>query len=271
MADLRALRLSLTATLVFATLGLVFGLITGSTAILFDGVFSIIDAAVSSISLLVAGLIARSHAAVPWGTEPRRFSIGSWHLEPMVLLLSSMMMMMMSVTAYALVSSVLALLRGGRDVEFGPGIVYAAVVLVKTSGVVLVEHRANRHLRSALVATDITRWIMTGGVTAALLTAFIVGSALRAPGRDDIVPYVDPAVLAVVATVLLPVPVRTLLSSGRELLLIAAAPGPSRGARASRTPGAPRAPRAPSARSSPAPESSREIAVRSGIERRFRT
>ncbi|GAB2548574.1 cation transporter [Brachybacterium huguangmaarense] len=268
MTELRALRLSLTATLVFATLGLVFGLITGSTAILFDGVFSIIDAAVSSISLLVAGLIARSHAAVPWGTEPRRFSMGYCHLEPMVLLLSSMMM---SVTAYALVSSVLALLHGGRDVEFRPGIVYAAMVLVMTSGVVLVEHRANRHLRSALVATDIKRWIMTGGVTAALLTAFIVGSALRAAGRDDLVPCVDPAVLAVVATVLLPVPVRTLLSSGRELLLIAAAPGPSRGARVSRSPGAPRAPRAPSARSSRAPESSREIAVRSGIERRFRT
>ncbi|MDO5663486.1 MAG: cation transporter [Brachybacterium sp.] len=214
----RLLMFSLVAILAFSALGITFGLITGSSAIIFDGVFSIIDAGVSVISITVAGLIARSSADALTERMRRRFTMGFWHLEPMVLVMSSLMML--SVTAYAIIEAVRSLLRGGRPMDFGPAIVYAVIILVMTTVVATVEHRANRRIRSALVALDVKGWVMAGGITAALLIAFIVGLILQGAGRDDLVPYVDPLVLLLVGTALLPVPIGTLRRAAADMLLV---------------------------------------------------
>ncbi|WP_258934326.1 hypothetical protein [Nesterenkonia pannonica] len=73
----QALKLSLAGILLVAALGVGFGLISGSFAILFDGVFSLVDAVMSVVSITLAGLIAKSAAnelssarmsASPWGS-----------------------------------------------------------------------------------------------------------------------------------------------------------------------------------------------------------
>ena len=56
------LRISITVIVVFAVLGIVFGLVSGSSAIVFDGVYSLIDASMTAVALLVANLIATSTA-----------------------------------------------------------------------------------------------------------------------------------------------------------------------------------------------------------------
>ncbi|RAD64885.1 cation transporter, partial [Burkholderia multivorans] len=58
----QALKVSLAAILLVSVLGIGFGLVSGSFAILFDGVFSLMDAVMSVVSLTVAGLISRSVA-----------------------------------------------------------------------------------------------------------------------------------------------------------------------------------------------------------------
>lgn len=200
-----ALRLSLVAILAFSALGIGFGVVSGSSAIIFDGVFSLVDAAISIISITVSGLIARSISSRGFSeATSRRFASGFWHFEPMVLAISGVAMI--SVATYALVQSVLALFSGGRDIEFGPAVAYAAIVLALSAVVGLVEHRANRRIGSSLVAMDVKGWIMAGGVTAALLIAFVIGLFLNGTSLAWLMPYVDPAVLTLVALVLIPVP-----------------------------------------------------------------
>ena len=46
------LRLSIWATLLIAGLGVLFGLLSGSLAILFDGLFSLVDAAITWLMLV---------------------------------------------------------------------------------------------------------------------------------------------------------------------------------------------------------------------------
>lgn len=77
----QALRVSLVAVLLLSALGIGFGLVSGSAAILFDGVFSLVDALMSVISIILAGLLAKSRSE----GLPRRFSMGFWHFEPLVL------------------------------------------------------------------------------------------------------------------------------------------------------------------------------------------
>lgn len=214
----QALKVSLVAVLAFSALGITFGLISGSYAIIFDGVFSLVDAMMSVVSIVVSGLILRSTTNGLSESTRRRFTFGFWHFEPLVLAINALLML--SIGAYALVQSVMALLSGGRDIEFGPAVIYAGIVLVLTTVVGLLEHRANRRIKSALVAMDVKGWLMAGGITAALLVAFLIGLLIQGTDLDWMMPYVDPAVLALVSIMLLPVPVTTLRRAVAELALI---------------------------------------------------
>lgn len=79
------LRTSIAVTLVIAGLGIGFGLISGSFSIMFDGIYAMVDASMSLLSLLVVNLITSFAASKGLSRKLReRFSVGFWHLEPMV-------------------------------------------------------------------------------------------------------------------------------------------------------------------------------------------
>lgn len=213
------LKRSLLAIVVVSALGVGFGLVSGSFAILFDGVFSLVDAAMTVLSLVVAGLITRSTRAGGLSDSlHRRFSMGFWHFEPMVLALNAVVLL--AVTVYAMFNAVISLSDGGREMEFGPAMIYAAVVVVISAVMGFYEHRANRRIGSDFVQMDVNGWIMAGGVTASLLVAFGVGFMLDGTDHAWLMPYIDPVVLMVVCLVLLPVPVGTLRRALSEILLL---------------------------------------------------
>ncbi|MEI3842720.1 MULTISPECIES: hypothetical protein [unclassified Microbacterium] len=58
----QTLILSLAGVLLVSALGIGFGIVSGSFAIAFDGMISLVDAMMSILSIRVAGLIARSLA-----------------------------------------------------------------------------------------------------------------------------------------------------------------------------------------------------------------
>jgi predicted Co/Zn/Cd cation transporter (cation efflux family) len=213
------LKRSLAAVLLVAALGIGFGIVSGSYAILFDGVFSLADAAMTALSLVVARLITRSTVArgLPDHVN-RRFNMGFWHLEPMVLTLNATILL--AVTTYAIFSALMSLLAGGRTMEFGPALVYAAVVVAISTGMALYEHRVNRRIRSDLVTMDVKGWIMAGSVTTALLLAFAVGHVIDGTEHAWLTPYIDPAILMAVCLVLLPIPIGALRRAGTEVLLM---------------------------------------------------
>ena len=76
------LRASIIATVVVATLGIAFGLLSGSFSIAFDGAYSLIDAGMTGLALWVSSLIVKRAGTSALGS---RFNMGFWHLEPIVL------------------------------------------------------------------------------------------------------------------------------------------------------------------------------------------
>lgn len=213
------LKRSLVAIMMVACLGIAFGIVSGSFAILFDGVFSLVDAAMTILSLIVARLIARATVAdgLPERLH-RQFSTGFWHLEPLVLLLNATILL--AVTTYAIFSAVMSLFAGGRGMDFGPAMVYAAVVVIISIVMGWYEHRANRQIKSDFVRMDVHGWVMAGGVTLSLLIAFAIGFALDGTGYAWLQPYVDPLVLLLVGLALLPIPIGTLRKAAAEVLQI---------------------------------------------------
>jgi len=214
------LRASIAVTVLIAVCGIVFGVLSGSFSIAFDGAYSLADAGMTALALWVSNLIVQSAKddALARGFK-KRFTMGFWHLEPMVLGLNGVLLI--SVAIYALINAVISVLSGGHDLEFGFAIVYAAVVLVACITMAVIGMRANRQLNSDFIALDVKAWIMSGGITLALLIAFIIGYFAEGSRLAWIAPYVDPAVLAIVCLIIIPMPVGTVRQAFSDMLLIA--------------------------------------------------
>lgn len=190
------LKLSIAATVVIAGLGVVFGLVSGSLAIIFDGLFSVVDAAITWLMLLVARLVARE--------SNQKFQYGYWHLEPLVVALKAAVLM--TLVVFGFLGAVRALMAGGYVPELGPAIAYSVLVVVICAGTWFWLWQCNDRIGSALVAIDMKAWAASGVITAALLVAFLAALAMQGTRYEHLIPYVDPAVLALLSLLILPVP-----------------------------------------------------------------
>lgn len=213
------LRISIIVVVLFAALGIVFGLLSGSFAIIFDGVYSLIDACMTVVGLLVVRLIAASSAG---GLRNKRlvdhFTMGFWHLEPIVLGVDALLLT--GAAVYALINAIASFMSGGREVQFGLAVAYAGLTTVVSFTMWLFQLRANRRIRSAFVALDAKGWLMSGLIAVALLVAFAGGWLVEGTALDRVTPYIDPAVLALVCLVIIPMPLGTIRQSLADILLV---------------------------------------------------
>lgn len=213
------LRLSIATTLMVSALGVGFGLASGSFSILFDGVYSLVDAVMTILSLAVIRLIALSavHSDHPAKLH-ERFSMGLWHLEPMVLGLNGLLATV--VATYALFNAAISLLNGGRELNFGWAIIYAIFTFIACASAATIGYRANKKVQSDFVKLDVLGWAMSGGITFALLMAFIIGWLVDGTSYAAISPYIDPAVLAIICLILIPMPMRTIWQAFSDILMV---------------------------------------------------
>lgn len=208
--EARLLRISVAATILVTALGILFGLLARSPAILFDGFFSLIDVAITMLTLKVAQLVA--------GQDNRRFQYGFWHLEPLVMALRASVLMIL--VAYAFVSAVNSLLKGGYEPDFGTALLYSLGVAAICFGMWRWMHRHAERIDSGLVRLDVKAWLMSALVTTALLVAFGAALLMRGTDAEWLIPYVDPLVLAMLSLVLLPMPLREARESFAEIFMI---------------------------------------------------
>ncbi len=213
------LRTSIAVTLFIASIGIAFGLASGSFSIVFDGVYSLVDASMSGLSLMVVRLITSHASSLQMSRKLReRFTMGFWHLEPMVLALNGILLS--GVAIYALINAVSSLLEGGRHLEFGIAMVYAALTVTACVSIAVIEGKANRKLRSDFVAMDVKGWVMSASITAALLIAFCFGYAVQGTSLEWVSLYIDPAVLALVCLVIVPLPMSVVRQALADIFLV---------------------------------------------------
>lgn len=213
------LKTSIIATLLVAVSGITLGLISQSFSITFDGFFSLVDTAMTTLTLFIVQLITRYALYQP--LPPRlseRFNVGFWHLEPLILLLSGLIMM--GVGGFALLNAINSLLAGGREIDFGIATLYAAITVVICFTIAIAEIRANKKIGSEFIKLDSSGWLMSGGITGALLIAFSLGLLVQGTTHDWITPYIDPAVLAVICLIIIPIPLKTVRQALSDVLLL---------------------------------------------------
>ena len=219
ITEQRVLHISILVTLLLSGFGILFGLLSSSSAIVFDGIYEMTDAAMTILALLVSNLIRISNMGTTTQTKlVERFTMGFWHLEPMVLGLNGILLM--GAATYALINSIDSFLTGGRYLDFNYAIIYAAISLVIEVFMAVFTLRANKKIKSEFLAVDAKAWIMTAALTVAWLFAFIFGVAIEDTKWDHLIPYIDPAILAVVCFIVIPMPFATVKKALEDILLV---------------------------------------------------
>jgi cation diffusion facilitator family transporter len=207
----RALKLSIWVTLLIGVAGVLSGLLTGSQAIIFDGIYSFVDVLITLLSLIISQLLAREGS--------RRFQYGFFHLEPLVTAIGGAILSVACV--YAGINAVWNLMSGGHPVSFGNAAIWASLVSVCGFVMYFYIGKLSRELQSGLLSLDARAWLVTAALSVALLTSFGVAAILQRTALNAWVPYVDPLMLLLIAVAVLPVPMTTVVRAMREVLQVA--------------------------------------------------
>lgn len=213
------LRISIAVTLFVTLLGVAFGLLAASLTILFDAVYELLDVVMTGLALLVARLITLSTTGGTLNQKlAERFSMGFWHLEPIVLGVNGLLLM--GAAVYGLVNAVDGLLQGGRPLVFEYALIFAGISLVVELAAAAFVTRANRKVGSEFVALDAKSWLMSACITLAYIVAFGFGVLAHGTSLEWLIPYIDPAALALVCLAVLPMPIGTVRRALADILLV---------------------------------------------------
>jgi cation diffusion facilitator family transporter len=202
----RVLLVSLVATAVLGVLGIVWGWLAGSQAILFDGAYT-------GLGLVLSGLSLHASRVVSTGPSTN-YPFGREALAPLVIMIQGVALL--ATLGYAVITSVLAILAGGTDVTAASGMLYGAITGVVAVAVWL--YLRSRAAHSDLVRAEAAQWLAGVGLSVGMLIAFGVAAALAATDLAWLAAYVDPALVVMAGLVLFPIPLGMVRQTVRELL-----------------------------------------------------
>jgi cation diffusion facilitator family transporter len=200
------LLISLVATAVLGVLGVVWGWLAGSHAILFDGAYTGLGLLLSALSLHASRIVTAG--------PTRNYPFGREALAPLVIMIQGIALL--ATLGYAVITSVLTILAGGSEVEALSGMVYGAVTGVIAVGVWLFLRRQAGY--SDLVKAEAAQWLAGLGLSAGMLVAFGAAAVLEGTELAWLTAYVDPAVVIVAGLVLFAIPLAMVRETVRELL-----------------------------------------------------
>jgi cation diffusion facilitator family transporter len=212
--DQRLLMFSIWASAGFAVLSSVWGILSGSSMIVFDGLYSFVSIGLSVLAVLALRFSRRgADERFPWGREAA---------EPLVVMIKATTLG--ALCAYAAVGGILDIVNGGREVAVGSALVYAVVATLGGLTVGLVLRRATSPDGSDLVRAEAAEWLGDALLSVGVLIGFLVAYALVAAGRADLAAYVDPGMVTLVSLAFLWIPTKLIVSSLREILSMAPEP-----------------------------------------------
>lgn len=196
--EVKALRYSAGGALLVGCAALVFAHLSRSDAILLDGLFNLTYFATGLFTLKVTRLLARG--------DTREFPMGYDYFEPLVNGLKGILIL--GVTAMAMADAFIAIVSGGRTIDAGMAIGYGVFATLGCGVVALIMRNASKRTGSPLVQADATNWIVNGAISSGVLLTFLCILLIRDTPLAVLLPYIDPALVLLVAAACIMVPIR---------------------------------------------------------------
>lgn len=206
-----ALIVSMAGAVFFLVAEILMAIYTTSQSILMDAFYGAADMLMILVSLKIVPLIYRPM------TEKHPF--GFSQAEAVFITLKGTMLT--AVTLGLVVTNIQLISRGGNLVSFGLIAVFELLSALIIGAVILILRRINKGLRSPIVKTEIDAWMIDMIASVGLGAAFLLPVAIRTPWMAEYSPYLDQVVAIILAAVILPIPVRTVIGGLRDLFLLA--------------------------------------------------
>lgn len=191
-----------------AVSGTVMGIVSGSSAILLDGICSFIGLIIKVMMLMTSKLVTKETS--------KRFQFGYWQFEPLILTLEGAFIL--TIVIYALTSGISDLLAGGRTVVLDYAIFYALFFLILDLIYYFYVKQINKKLQSNLIKYDNISWSIDAMLEFAILLSFVVAYGLEHTSYAHYARYVDPLVLIVLSLQMIPSSIRILVPSVKQIM-----------------------------------------------------
>ncbi|MFC2149598.1 cation diffusion facilitator family transporter [Candidatus Auribacterota bacterium] len=207
------LTFSACGALFFALLALIWGLLTGSQMIMFDGIYSF-------ISLALAGLYYYAARSIAMGSD-RKFPYGRSQIEPMVIVVQSIVLITICIKAFS--SAVTSLFSEGQEVNSLSAMGYAAIGVIGCfiSWYYITHTRKEEASRSELVRTTGGQWYMDTLLSLAVLIGFFISYIMQIAGYGQYARYMDPLMVIIAVLFFVRQPIVTLIQGIKGMLIMA--------------------------------------------------
>ncbi|MCR1814716.1 cation diffusion facilitator family transporter [Aliarcobacter butzleri] len=213
------LRISIFSTILLAGIGIIFGLLASSSTIIFDSIYAMIDAVMTTLALIVARLITSSTSKdFIHNKLEKHFTMGFWHLEPIVLGVNGILLI--GAATYAFINAIDSFLLGGREILFGYAIVITLISIVVELSLGIFIKKANNEIKSEFLNLDSISWLISASMSLGYLIAFSFGYIAKDTSLQWITPYIDPLVLIIVCIFIIPMPFKTVKQALADILLV---------------------------------------------------
>ena len=205
-----AMSVSLYGNLFFVIVQLFMSVYTGSQAVL-------LDAAYDGIEFL---MLLPSIFLIPYLYKPddENHPYGYMQFETIFVVIKGVTMV--AFTVGLILNNIQFLIHGGREVAFDTvaGFELSACIL----GLVVTQflRRKNKNINSQLIEAEINDWKIDSVVSLGMTVAFFLPIWLPFDWFKPIVPYLDPIITMILSMIMLPIPIKTVITAFRDLMLI---------------------------------------------------
>lgn len=206
-----ALVVSMAGAAFFLVAEILMAFYTTSQSILMDAFYGAADMLMILVSLKIVPLIYRPM------TEKHPF--GFSQAEAFFITLKGTMLT--AVTLGLVVTNIQLISRGGNVVSFGLIAVFEIISALIIGGIILLLRRINKGLQSPIVKTEIDAWMIDMIASVGLGAAFLLPVWIQTPWMETYSPYLDQVVAILLAVLILPVPIKTVMGGLRDLFLLA--------------------------------------------------
>ncbi|WP_258442875.1 cation transporter [Helicobacter sp. 16-1353] len=205
------LKLSMYMALALAILGILFGIVTKTQAIIFDAFVALVSVGLGYLSVVTSRYIYKDDNDI--------FQYGYVRFEPMVNLFKSLILLIVCV--YAFVNAIRGIVKGGYEVDLGGAVVYSIIAFFICLAMFIITRFYSKILESDLIKVDNIEWkidcVLYLGAIIAFGFVFIFDR-----NQDSMMSrLIDPALLLVLSALLTISPLRIAIANFKDLIMVA--------------------------------------------------
>lgn len=204
------IKISIYGSLLLSLSAIIMALIARSQAILLDGLYTFMTLMMSFMALKVVDLVKTP--------EKPSAPFGYMALEPFTNLIKSFAIL--SLLIVFLVTNVQKLMTGGRYISLNVTTLYMCICVLIYIIIIALLRTYNKKVRSSLLSLEMKNWVIDACMTVGILISLFAAMLSMRLGYTQILPYIDPTIVIVLALLSLPVPLKVCITELKRVLLV---------------------------------------------------